>query len=62
MKAKYSMNQFLAASYNAGDKNTLDYIDKRMIGPAANDYSNRVDQHFSQAQQLLCGSGAYTCN
>ncbi|MGF6887312.1 hypothetical protein ABIA39_004447 [Nocardia sp. GAS34] len=62
MKAEYTLNQFLAASYNAGDDATSGYIDRHTIGPVATTYMNRAIQHFNQSQDLMCDSGAYTCN
>jgi hypothetical protein len=62
MKAKYSLTQFLAASYyNAGDNATQGSIDNHATGPAGTDYSNCALSWFDQAQSLMCGSGAYTC-
>ncbi|MQY19483.1 hypothetical protein NRB20_25730 [Nocardia sp. RB20] len=62
IKSKYTLNQFLAASYNAGDKETSRYVQTGSIGPAATSYMERATQHFNHAQDLLCSSGAYICN
>ena len=62
MQARYSLNQFLTASYNAGDKDISNvYIPNNTIGPAGSSYSDRALRRFDQAQALMCGSGAYTC-
>jgi hypothetical protein len=62
MKEKYTLNQFLAASYNAGDGNTRTYIQYQNIGPAGSGYSERAMHRYERIQELLCNSGAYTCS
>ncbi|QBS43803.1 hypothetical protein [Nocardia sp. CS682] len=58
LKEKYTLDQFLAAGYNA-ERNIPDYFEAGDLGPVVQGYVRMTNTALDKAQQLL--SGMYTC-
>ncbi|MFX0574295.1 hypothetical protein [Nocardia nepalensis] len=53
MKEKISLNEYLAAGYNAGEKQLREYRGAGDLGPAAAGYAQRADENFARADELM---------
>lgn len=62
LRNQSTLNEYLAASYNAGNDATLGYNNSQHIGDKGDQYAKRMDAHYQQADQMISGSGAYLCN
>ncbi|MEV6555825.1 hypothetical protein AB0M22_08925 [Nocardia sp. NPDC051756] len=58
LKEKYTLDQFLAAGYNA-ERNIPDYFEAGDLGPVVQGYVRMTNTALDKAQQLL--GGMYTC-
>lgn len=58
LKEKYTLDQFLAAGYNA-ERNIPDYFEAGDLGPVVQGYVRMTDTALEKAKQLL--DGMYTC-
>lgn len=53
LKAKITLNEYLAAGYNAGDENLRNYRNAGDLGPEGAAYAQRANDYFLQAQELM---------
>ncbi|MFI7528046.1 hypothetical protein [Nocardia salmonicida] len=53
LKEKITLNEYLAAGYNAGDKNLENYRNAGDLGPEGAAYAQRANTYFLQAQDLM---------
>ncbi len=53
MRAKISLNEYLAAGYNAGEENLANYRRNGDPGPEGAAYAQRANNNFQRAQQLM---------